>query len=300
MSICGSRDERIAAVAARQRGRIARRQLSAIAVGSASVAWLVGKGRLFPTLRGVFVVGHHAPIELSAETEALLSVRDGAALSHWSAAALWGLSAPPPQEIDVIVSDGAPASNPGVRVHRSRILEARDVRIRAELPVTSPARTLLDIAPLSTERQLELAFDRGIVERVLRPDHIADVLARAGGHRGRARLARLLDRQLSGTSMTRSEAEERVLEMIRAARLPEPRLNTRVAGYELDFFWPDRRFALEVDGFRFHSGRGAFERDRRKDQDLRRVHIDVMRVTWRQIEMEPYAVVAALAEALAL
>ncbi len=91
VSIAGSRDERIAAVASRQRGRIASRQLRAIAVNGSSVAWLVSRGRLFPSLRCVFSVGHNAPIELGAETEALLSVREAAVLSHWSAAALCGL-----------------------------------------------------------------------------------------------------------------------------------------------------------------------------------------------------------------
>ncbi|MFL5859458.1 MAG: endonuclease domain-containing protein, partial [Solirubrobacteraceae bacterium] len=95
-----------------------------------------------------------------------------------------------------------------------------------------------------------------------------------------------------------SGAEERVLALIRAARLPEPLVNARVGGYELDFFWPQARFALEVDGFRFHAGRAAFERDRSKDRDLRNVGIDVMRVTWRQIEREPFALVASVARGL--
>src|SRR5947209_11254133 len=206
ISISGSRQERIAAVARLQRGRLARRQLLAIGVAPASIAWLVDRARLFPTLRNVFAVGHPAPVGLGAETDALLSVRDGAALSHWSAAALWGLCTPAPAQVDVTVDDAPAACNPGVRVHRSRTLESRDIRLRDGLPVTSPARTLLDIAPESTERQLELAFDRGIVDRLLKPADVADVLARAGGHRGRGRMSTLLEDQTGGASMTRSEA----------------------------------------------------------------------------------------------
>ena len=86
--------------------------------------------------------------------------------------------------------------------------------------------------------------------------------------------------------MTRSEAEERVLTLIRSARLTEPVVNARVAGYEVDFFWPQHRFALEVDGYRFHSARGAFERDRRKDNDLRRAGVRTMRTE------DSYALVA--------
>jgi very-short-patch-repair endonuclease len=98
--------------------------------------------------------------------------------------------------------------------------------------------------------------------------------------------------------MTRSEAEERVLALIRAARLPEPVVNARLAGYEIDFFWPSERFALEVDGFRFHSARGAFERDRRKDNDLRRAKVTTMRTTWWQVAEESYALIADIARGL--
>lgn len=299
MSVSGNRDERIATVAALQRGRIARRQLEAIGVSSSSVEWRVVKARLFPSLRGVFVVGHGASVELAAETEALLSVRDGAALSHWSAAALLGLWLPAPTEIEVVVDIWPGAANPGVRVHRSRVLGPGDTWIRKGLPVTSPARTLLDIAVSATDRQLEVAFDRGIAERTLRPAHVAELLDRAGGHKGRARIADLLKRELGGSTMTRSEAEERLLALIRSAKLPEPRVNARLAGYELDFYWPDAHFAVEVDGFQFHSSHRAFERDHGKDNDLRRLHIEVMRVTWRAIVSEPYATVSGIAQSLA-
>jgi very-short-patch-repair endonuclease len=299
VSVSGARDQRIAAVARLQRGRIAYRQLRAIAVTASSIAWLVEKGRLIPSVRCVFLVGHNARVELGRETDALLSVRDGAALSHWSAAALWGLWTPAPNHVDVVVMDHNAARNPGVRVHRSRILEPRDVRIKSGLPVTSSARTLLDIATTATDRQLELAFDRGIVEEAFRPSQAADVLDRAGGHHGRARLAALLHRELLGTTMTRSEGEERMLALMRAARLPEPEVNAAFAGHRIDFFWPAHRFAIEVDGFRFHSTRVRFERDRRKDQDLRRLNIEVMRITRTQLTTDAYAITARTAEQLA-
>jgi very-short-patch-repair endonuclease len=291
-SISGTREERIAAVAGFQRGRIASRQLHAIGVAPASVSWLVAKAHLFPSLRGVFVVGHTAPVELGAETEALLSVRDGAALSHWTAVALWGLWTPLPKVAHVTVDDAPAAVNPGVQVHRSRMLEPRDGRIKRGLPVVSPARALLDIAPTATDRQLELAFDRGIVERVMRPAHVADVLDRAGGHRGRKRLRVLLERELGGPTITKSEAEDLLLALIRTAGLPEPHVNARVGNYEIDLYWPDARFGIEMDSWRFHSTRTRFERDRSKDNALRRIEIQVMRVTWWQIQDAPYVLVA--------
>ncbi len=298
MSVSGDRDARIGAVAAHQRGRIARRQLEAIGVSSSSVAWRVSRGRLFPSLRGVFIVGHTAPVELGAETEALLSVRAGAALSHWSAAALLGLWVPAPPEIDVVVDIWDGATNPDVRVHRSSILESRDVWIRMGLPVTSPARTLLDIAVSATDRQLEVAFDRGIAERILRLSYVRDVLDRAGGHHGRARLAALLDQELGASTMTRSEGEERMLALMRQSGLPLPHVNAKFGIWELDFYWPEARFVVEVDTHTYHSSRYRFERDRRKDNDLRRANIEVMRIVRRELKERTHGIVADVARGL--
>lgn len=296
VAVWGHRNERIARIAQAQRGRVATRQLRAAGISSSTISRLVAASHLFAVHRGVYLVGHTAPTPLGDETAAVLAVGDTAALSHHSAAALWGLVTRAGDGlIHVTVSDDHRMSLAGARVHRSRILEGRDVRIKLGLPVVSPARALLDIAPEASYRQLELAFDRAIVDRVLTPRDVADVLRRAGGHRGRKRLATVLARQTAGTTMTRSEAEERVLALIRSARLTEPLVNATVAGYEVDFYWPQQRFVLEMDGFQFHSGRRAFERDRRKDNDLRKAGVTAMRTTWRQMEAEPYALVADLA-----
>jgi very-short-patch-repair endonuclease len=299
MSVSGDRDERIAAVAAQQRGRIARRQLDAVGISSSSVAWRISRGRLFPSLRGVFVVGHTAAIELGAETEALLSVRPGAALSHRSAAALLGLWVPAPREIEVTVDIWDGARSPNVTVHRSRILESHDIWIRKGLPVTSPSRTLLDIAPTASDRQLELAFDRGISERTLSVSHVRDVLSRAGGHPGRGRLAVLVDQEQDASTMTKSEAEERMLALVREAGLPTPIVGFPFGVWTLDFYWPKARFAVETDGYQYHSSRYRFERDRRKDNDLRRADIEVMRLVRRELKERTHGIVADVTRVLA-
>jgi very-short-patch-repair endonuclease len=295
--VCGTRDARIAQIAGMQRGRVASRQLRAAGISSSAIGRMVASGWLIPVHRSVFVVGHAAPVRLGDETSALLAVGDAAALSHLSAAVLWSLL--PADALDGRIHVVLPTERhiclPGVVVHRSSILESRDVWSTQRLPMVSPARALLDIAPHASHRQLEYAFDRGIVARVLKPGQVVDILSRAGGHRGRKRLAAVLERQANGTTMTRSEAEERVLALIRAARLAEPLVNASVAGYEVDFFWPRERLALEVDGFRFHSARNAFERDRRKDNDLRRAGVTTMRTTWWQVTDDAYALVADLA-----
>jgi very-short-patch-repair endonuclease len=100
-------------------------------------------------------------------------------------------------------------------------------------------------------------------------------------------------------SLTRSEAERRLLALIRAARLPPPRTNVRVGGFEVDMLWPAERLVVEIDGFAFHGGCAAFERDRRRDAQLLARGYRVLRITWRQLTREPHAVVATIAAALA-
>jgi very-short-patch-repair endonuclease len=295
--VSGTRNARIAQIAGAQRGRVATRQLRAAGISTSAIGRMIASGTLIAVHRGVYRVGHAAPVRLGDETSALLAVGDDAALSHFSAAILWGLLAPGSGDgqIHVVAPRERRVSPAGVAVHRSRMLERRDVWTREGLPVVSPARALLDIAPVAGDRQLELAVDRGLVDRVLKPAHVADILSRAGGHRGRARLAAVLERQTAGTTMTRSEAEERLLELIRSARLSQPVVNAKVGGYEVDFFWPHERFALEVDGYRYHSARSVFERDRRKDNDLRKLGVTTMRTTWWQLTDDSHALVADLA-----
>jgi very-short-patch-repair endonuclease len=117
----------------------------------------------------------------------------------------------------------------------------------------------------------------------------------------RARAGRL--RALAGvdrpTSLTRSEAEEALLALVRRARLDRPLVNVKLAGHEVDFLWREERLAVEVDGYAFHSGRGSFERDHRRDLELRAAGFAVMRVTWRQLVEQPEFVLVRLAQALA-
>jgi very-short-patch-repair endonuclease len=98
--------------------------------------------------------------------------------------------------------------------------------------------------------------------------------------------------------LTRSEAERRLVSLVRAAGLPAPEHNVRIDGLEVDLFWRDHALVIEVDGFAYHSGRAAFERDRSRDARLTALGIAVMRITWRQLVHEPHAVVARLAQAL--
>ena len=163
--------------------------------------------------------------------------------------------------------------------------------------MTAPARTILDLAAVVTPRELERAVAEADTRRLVPRNQLLSLLARVGARPGVGALRALLDAD-RGPSLTRSEAEERLLALIRAAELPAPELNVRVGPHEVDFLWRGQKVIVEVDGFRFHSSRAAFERDRKRDADLAARGFRVVRVTWRQIVDRPEAVIARIAVVL--
>jgi very-short-patch-repair endonuclease len=299
LRVSGKRDQKIAMIAAAQRGRVSRRQLHAAGITNGVIRRLVHRSVLHPLLPGVFAVGHLAPIEFGPETAALLAVGRDAVLSHQTAASFWGLrpSGSDDGVVHVLVRGGSASSLDGIWLHRTRVLGRQEVRLRHGLPVTSPARALADIAGGLTDRQLEFAFDQAVTAGILRPAEIVDVVSRLPSHPGRARLLALAEAERAPT-LTRSEAEERFLALLRSAELPEPEVNARIHGYEVDFLWRAQRLVVEIDGYRYHSTRRAFEHDRRKDATLHAAGLGTMRITWRQLEREPFAVIARLAAAM--
>jgi very-short-patch-repair endonuclease len=289
-------DAAIAEIARRQHGVVTRAQLGAIGLGRGSIAHRVAQGRLHRVHRGVYLAGHQARPPLARETAAVLACGAGAVLSHRSAAHLWGLPAGDSQ-VTVTIPARKSAHPTGVRVYRARQLDAGDVARRHGLPLTSPSRTVIDLAGALSERELERVFDEALRLRLVRREGLRAALDGSRGRRGTGVLRGLLDQ--GGRTLTRSEAEERLLALVRAARLPRAEVNVRVGRHEVDFLWRDARLVVEVDGFAYHSSRAAFERDRLRDAELQAAGFRVMRVTWRQISDEPAALVARLALALA-
>ncbi len=212
-------------------------------------------------------------------------------LSHLSAAMPWKLLRPASGEgadatVDVMILGAQTARPTGVRVHRTRLLLPREVRVHERLPLTSPARTLLDIADLLSGRELERAYAEAQVSRIVRAAELSDVLSRAAGRRGAPLIAALLDRR-AGPAITRSEAEERFLGLVRSAQLPDPIANVRLHGYEVDFLWRQQQLVVEIDGYKYHRSRSAFERDRAKGAKLTAAGFHVMRVTWLRWRRSP-------------
>ncbi|MBV8953474.1 MAG: DUF559 domain-containing protein [Solirubrobacterales bacterium] len=297
----GTRDDRVAAVAALQRGRISRRQLHAVGVTDNMIRTMCAGGRLRRLYLGVYAVGHDAPVDLGLETAALLASAGGAVLSHRSAAGLWRLIPGGADEpVDVTTSGSGGHAQPGIRLHRTRHLPDRDVRIHQGLPVTSPARTLLDYAGEAGQEEFEQALDDALARKLVRMSQIDDVLARASHGRKGAGLLRAAYRARTGESpaLTRSWGERRLRDLLRRANLPAPEMNVDLHGYVPDLLWREERLIVEVDGWAFHRGRAKFEADRRRDASLVAAGWLVLRFTARQIRDEPYAVIARIAQTL--
>ncbi len=155
----------------------------------------------------------------------------------------------------------------------------------------------MDFAATAAPEELERALAEGRAAKLLNDRLLSGALRRAG-HRSGVGAVRACLRHAGGPKLTRSEAEHRLLSMIRTARLPEPATNARIAGFEVDFLWSDARLVVEVDGYAFHGHRAAFERDHRRDMALRDAGYEVVRVTWRQLVDEPLLVIAHIAQAL--
>jgi very-short-patch-repair endonuclease len=293
-------DRIIGQLAANQRGVVSRRQLLESGVGSGAVDHRLATGRLHRIRRGVYLVGHTVPPRMALEVAAVLSCGTGAVLSHRTAAQIWRLlgSHADSAEIDVTTPGRDPGAKPGIRIHRTRALDPADVRRVGGLPITAPARTLVDLAGEASLREVEQALAEAEARHLVRRHELTAALTRVGRHRGATALRKLLSADRA-PALTRSEAEERLLALLRSAQLPQPDVNVRLGNYEVDFLWREQGLVIEVDGFGFHSSRLAFERDRSRDAELQAQGWRVIRVTWRQIVHQAQVVVARIAAALA-
>lgn len=166
------------------------------------------------------------------------------------------------------------------------------------VPVTAVSRTLLDLAAAVKFEQLERLVEKAEEREVFDLRQVEYLLARTLGHHGHGRLRRAIS-LYKPSSFTRSGLEKRWLELVLAAGLPQPRTNFVEHGFELDCYWPEFRFAVELDVFETHGSRAAFERDRQRQEDLLLVGIAMTRVTGPRLEREPDEVIRRVAQLLA-
>ena len=225
---------------------------------------------------------------------AVLAAGPEAALSHRAAAAQLGLGHWPHLE----VTARRRRDRPGIRVHTSS-LPPDEIAVVQAIPTTRLARTLLDLAAVLPPHQVERAVNEAEVQGLTDILSLPDLVARYPGRRGIRTIKSILSRLEAGPVFTRSELESRFLAFVRKARLPSPILNAPLSGYERDCVWPDQRLVVELDGHAFHATRASFERDREKDRALLAAGWRTIRLTWRQLDQSPEALVADLRMMLA-
>ena len=286
-------DRVIFAIAGRQHGVVSRAQLLASAVGEGAIEGRIAKGALRPIHRGVYAVAGRPPAREGQWLAAVLAT-GRAALSHWDAAELWGIVAPRvSRETHVSVPRNAkPRARRGIRIHRAAL--GAEVTERRGITVTAPARTLFDLSPLMPRRRLERALDEAVYLHLLPAGALAASLERNAGRRGSPAFRAALAAHTPGTTRTRSELEERFLALCRSHELPQPLVNTRVAGLEVDFYWPAQALTVETDGYSAHSRQTAFERDHERNVRLRSAGYVVLRFTYRQVTERPGWVAASV------
>ena len=220
------------------------------------------------------------------------------AVSHRTAVARWQLLANSRSVIEVTVPGrGTRAKRPGIQLHCVRRLDPRDVTTHEGIPITTVARTLVDLNSVVPDRVLEKALEEAYIRRLVPLGAIEEALERANGRKTRA-LRHLLAAENRLATVTRSELEERFLALIRSAALPDPEVNALLSGYEVDFLWRSHRRVIEVDGHAYHRTRQAVTRDRKKDNDLEQVGYRVTRFTADQILHDPEDTLARTRRAL--
>jgi predicted transcriptional regulator of viral defense system len=278
----------LSGLAQRQHGVVSRAQLHAQGVAGTAITRWLRAGRLHRIHPHVYALGHRA-ISLEGQLwAALLYAGGGAVLGHTTAAWIWSLIDAEPRRIHLVARDRR-RSLPGVRVHRRRLVERADCR---GIPVTSVARTLLDLAGTLSSRQLRRAMSEADYRGLLDPSEIAAVLGR--GRSGSRALRRALNTHLPELAQTLSVLEERFFELCEMAGLPLPEVNASVGSMRVDALWPAQRVAVELDGGDAHGSWAQIKRDRQRELALRAKGVQVVRYTWEQITTRADEVAADL------
>lgn len=257
-------------------------------------------GRLHRLYRGVYAVGRRDLPHPWPWRAALLACGGGALLSHHSAAQHWGIANPHSSlaaAVDVATDTNRKRSHPAINHHRLK-LDTRDRRTRQGIALTSPARTLLDLAATMSDGDLEQAVVEADIRKLARADELTAVIARTPTHPGSRALTTIVDRG-AWRGLTRSQAERLMLSLVARARLPVPRTNPVCANHRIDFLYERHRLVIEINGFATHGRRKTFDDDHARELDLELAGWHVLRFTANQLRDTPGAVIATLSAALA-
>jgi very-short-patch-repair endonuclease len=267
------------ALAGRQHGIVKRKQVREAGLSREGVRRRVKAGWLVPLHDGVYAVGHMALTDKSHLVAAVYACGEDALASHRAAGKLWGILRGT-QPIEVTGPRSREVAK-GFTLHRSRCLDDEDRALIDNIPATSLARTLVDLADVLTERRLADAVHEAEVKRLFDLRQIERVLDRLPGRKGRHKLARVLAAYRDVQPFTRSQRERFVLRMCEDYGVTRPEANVWIGGHEVDFYWPEAKLILEFDGSAVHRTTKAFYEDRQRDRALAAQGIHVVRATDR-------------------
>ena len=272
-------DSRVARLALQQHGVITLWQLRSLGLTADEVKWRSRTGRLHPIHRGVYAVGHRNLTDEALFIAAVLAIGSDAALSHLSAAQLYGLrpfNRDAGTWVDVSTTRHVKPRR-HIRLHTVRALE---ITTRSRIPVTTPARTLLDLGDVLTARQHERTVHEAEVQRLVTIDALQAQIARSPGRRAAARLQAIT---ADGPAPTRSDLEDAMLALLKRHGLPRPHINARIGADEVDLWFPESDLVVELDGWRYHGTAIRHRLDARKQARLEAAGLRVLCADWSQV-----------------
>lgn len=283
-----------ASFADRQHGNVTRRQLRGARISAGWIEKQLDKGRLFARYPGVYRVGHAAPSLEADCMAAVLACGEGAALRGRSAAHLLGLIRRRPPEPEVMTPTQRVVD--GIATQRTRKLDLRDVMIYRGIPVTTPARTLVDLADAVSDEELARAVHQADVLHGTTPDHVEAVLERRPNAKGAAELRRIL---WGDGERILSHLERAFINLLKQNNLPVPQTNRPAGGRFVDCRWPKEKLTVELDSYRFHRSRHAFEQDRKRERQAYARGDQFRRYTYGDVVERPAPTLTELRAVLA-
>lgn len=280
-------DMRVADLADRQHRVVEYQQLRELGLGEGAIQYRADAGRLHRIHDGVYAVGHRKLARAGHLIAAVFACGKGAVVSHITAAVLWNLISRSTAAIHVTVPRSKKPRIDGVTVHLTRRLPDCDRDEVDGIPVTSVARTLLDIASVLPRPQLVRAIEQAERLRLFDMRAMEELLRRSRGKRGTKALRAALAEAASEPPDTRSPLEDRFRDFCRERGIEQPAFNVMIAGYCVDAAWPSKRVVVELDSRRHHTGTDAFEGDRKRDTKLQVAGFQIARVTDWRLKHEP-------------
>jgi Transcriptional regulator, AbiEi antitoxin/Protein of unknown function (DUF559) len=284
-------------LARRQHGLVTRADLIGLGFTRKGIEQRLATGRLHPVARGVYAVGWPQLTRERRWMAAVLACGAGANLSHRSAGALWKIATERGSRVDVSSRLRRRHRRDWIRARTRPTLRPEDLTTRSGIPVTTPVRTLLDLAaelgPLPLERAVNEADKRNLID----PVALRAALAGYSGEPGVRALRKLLDRDTF--QLSDSDLEILFRPIAAAAGLPPPLGKRIVNGFEVDFHWPDLSLVVETDGLLYHRTPSAQARDRIRDQTHTASGLTTLRFTHRQVKYEPAYVTETLKQTAA-